>query len=222
MKVSKKYSKGIAWNGLTAITESPSGAEPIPIYADDEKYISLISEEEFNATIDAFSYPDEFRKCLGQHSIVPGITISQQKKSSFGLCYRTKVGNDKEKSNYGYKIHIIYDCTAFEEEEEFNTINDNPEVVTFSWEIISNPSSIDGHKPTAYLTLDFEKFKSNGLMHVFRGIEKVLYGTEDTIAKLPLITEIMELYDSYLSLKDSNGDYILDSLGNRIDTVNYE
>jgi hypothetical protein len=216
------YPTGVAWNGLTAVTESPSGAEPTPIYADDIKYLNLLSAEEFGATIEAYTYPDEFKRCLGEHSIIPGVTIGQQKKSRFGLCYRTLVGNDKDRTDHGYKIHLIYDCLASSSEKEFNTVNDSPEAITFSWEISTNPTSVDGFKPTAFLVLDSTKFKSSGLVNVLRGIEEVLYGSSNTSARLPLISEIRDIWKNQAYLRDSNGEFILDSFGNPIQSTVYD
>ena len=184
--------------------------------------MNLISAEEFNATIEAYTYPEEFKKCLGQHSIIPGITIGQQKKSRFGLCYRTLIGNDINGNDFGYKIHIIYDCLAFDSEKEFNTINDSPEAITFSWGISSNPELVDGFKPTASLVLDSTKFKSFGLVNVLRGIEEALYGSSNASARLPLISEIKELFEIHAYLGDSNGEFILDNLENQIQSTVYD
>jgi len=181
-----------------------------------------MSSEEFNATIEAYTYPEEFKQCLGQHSIIPGITIGQQKKSRFGLCFRTLIGNDIHGNNLGYKIHIIYDCLAFDSEREFNTINDSPEAITFSWEISTNPASVDGFKPTAFLVLDSTKFKSSGLVNVLRGIEEVLYGSSNATARLPLISEIRELFQFYAYLGDSDSELILDNIGNPIQSTVYD
>jgi hypothetical protein len=222
LKVSKEYPKGVAWNGLISVTESPSGAEPTPIYADNIKYLNLMTAEEFGATIEAYTYPDEFKRCLGEHSIIPGVTIGQQKKSRFGLCYRTLIGNDKNGTDYGYKIHLIYDCLASSSEKEFNTVNDSPEAITFSWEINTNPISVDGFKPTAFLVLDSTKFKSSGLVNVLRGIEEVLYGSSNTSARLPLISEIRELFQFYMYLRDSDNELILDNIGNPIQSTVYD
>ena len=216
------YPKGVAWNGLISVTESPSGAEPTPIYADNIKYLNLMSTEEFGATIEAYTYPDEFKRCLGEHSIIPGVTIGQQKKSRFGLCYRTLIGNDKDRTDYGYKIHLIYDCLASSSEKEFNTVNDSPEGITFSWEISTNPASVDGFKPTAFLVLDSTKFKSSGLVNVLRGIEEVLYGSSNATARLPLISEIRELFQFYAYLRDSDSELILDNIGNPIQSTVYD
>jgi hypothetical protein len=216
------YPTGVAWNGLTAVTESPSGAEPTPIYADDIKYLNLLSAEEFGATIEAYTYPDEFKRCLGEHEIIQGVTIGQQKKSRFGLCYRTSIGNDKDGTDYGYKIHIIYNCLASSSEKGFNTVNDSPEAITFSWEVTTMPVSVTGFKPTAFLVLDSKKFKLSGLVNVLRGIEEVLYGSSNTSARLPLTSEIRDLFQFYMYLRDSNSELILDNFGNPIRSTVYD
>ncbi len=223
LKVSKEYPKGVAWNGLISVTESPSGGEATPLYADNIKYLNLMSTEEFGATIEAYTYPDEFKRCLGEHTIIPGVTIGQQKKSRFGLCYRTLIGNDKNGTDYGYKIHLIYDClVSSSSEKDYATINDNPEAITFSWEISTNPVSVDGFKPTAFLVLDSTKFKSAGLVNVLRGIEEVLYGSSNATARLPLISEIRELFQFHMYLRDSDGELILDNIGNPIQSIVYD
>lgn len=222
LKESKNYLAGIAWNGLISVTENPSGAESTPTYADNIKYLNLISIEEFGATIEAFTYPDEFKKCLGEHSIIPGITIGQQKKSRFGLCYRTLIGNEQSGDDYEYKIHLIYDCFAFPSEKGYSTVNETPEAITFSWEISSDPTLIDGFKPTSSLVLDSAKFKLYGLVNVIRGIEDVLYGSSSSSAKLPLISEIRELFKIHAYLGDSNNEFILDSFGEPIQSSVYD
>jgi hypothetical protein len=215
------YTKGVAWSGLTAVTESPSGAEPNPLYADNIKYLNLLSAEEFGATIEAYTYPDEFKRCLGEHAIIPGITITQQKKSLFGLCYRTLIGNDKDATDYGYKIHLIYGALAAPSDKEYSTINDSPEAITFSWEITTTPVLVDGFKPIAFLICDSTKFKSSGLVNVLKSIEEVLYGSTETDARLPLVSEIKELFQIHMYLRDSNNDLLLDSFGNSMQSVVY-
>ena len=148
------YSKGVAWNGLTAVTESPSGAEATALYADDIKYLSIISTEEFGATIEAYTYPDEFAECDGSADIADGVTIGQQTRKTFGLCYKTTIGNDVDGNGYGYKLHIIYGALASPSEKAYATINDSPEAITFSWEITTAPVNVTGAKPTASLVID--------------------------------------------------------------------
>ena len=168
------YPKGVVWNGLSSVTESPSGAESNPIYADDIKYLNLVSAEEFGATIEAYTYPDEFAKCDGSAEISPGILIGQQERQKFGLCYRTVLGNDTEGNAYGYKLHIIYNATASPSEKQYQTINDSPEAITFSWELSTTPTNVDGHKPTASLVIDSTKVDEEKL----KKLEDKLYGTE--------------------------------------------
>lgn len=183
------YPKGVAWNGLTAVTESPSGAEASPMYADDIKYLNLISAEEFGATIEAYMYPDEFKECNGEATLVKGVTIGQQKRKTFGFCYRTVVGNDVDGEDFGYKIHLIYGATAAPSEKAYATINDSPEAITFSWEVTTTPVTVEGYKPTASLTIDSTQVTPEQLA----AIEAILYGTEDAEARLPLPSEILTI-----------------------------
>lgn len=180
------YDKGVPWNGLTAVTESPSGAEATALYADNTKYLSLMSVEEFGATLEAYTYPDEFAECDGSASIAKGVVIGQQERKSFGLCYRTKVGNDIEGDDLGYKIHIVYGVKASPSEKSYATINDSPEAVTFSWELTTTPVNVAGFKPTASLTIDSTKANPTDLA----SLEKILYGDESNDPRLPLPDEI--------------------------------
>ena len=180
------YTKGVAWNGLTAVTESPSGAEPTALYADDIKYLELFSAEEFGATIEAYTYPAEFEKCDGSASLGTGVTIGQQDRATFGLCYRTVLGNDVKGSEFGYKLHLIYGAKAKPSEKGYQTINDSPEAITFSWEISTTPVNVAGFKPTACVTIDSTKIEPDKLAQ----IETLLYGDTSAEAKLPLPDEI--------------------------------
>lgn len=180
------YSKGVAWNGITAITESPSGAEATALYADDTKYLSLYSVEEFGATIEAYTYPDEFAECDGSAELVAGVKIGQQARKPFGLCYRTTIGNDTDGNDHGYKLHIIYGAMASPSEKSYNTINDSPEAVTFSWELTTTPVNVAGAKPTASITIDSTKVDEQKLA----ALEEVLYGKDATEPRLPLPDEI--------------------------------
>lgn len=180
------YPKGVAWNGLTAVTESPSGAEATPLYADDIKYLNLMSTEEFGATIEAYTYPDEFAECDGSASLGKGVVIGQQKRKAFGLCYRTVVGNDVDNNDHGYKLHIIYGCLAAPSEKAYATINDSPEAITFSWEVSTTPVNVTGKKPTASVTIDSTKADPAKLA----ALEAVLYGSESEEPRLPLPDEI--------------------------------
>lgn len=185
-----EYPKGVAWNGLTAVTESPSGAEASPLYADDIKYLNLLSNEEFGATIEAYTYPDEFAECDGSASLAEGVFIGQQKRSTFGLCYRTTLGNDVDGNDHGYKLHIIYGALAAPSEKAYATVNDSPEAITFSWEVTTTPVNVAGHKPTASITIDSTKVDSAKL----KALEDKLYGTESEEASLPLPDEIATMF----------------------------
>jgi len=183
------YPKGVAWNGLTAVTESPSGADPTDLYADDGKYLTLRAAEDFGATLEAYTYPDEFAECDGTAFLTDGVKIGQQPRKAFGLCYRTVIGNDVELDNYGYKLHLIYGATVNPSERAFQTINDSPEAITFSWEMSTVPVSVKGHKPTAYLEIDSKKVDATKL----GDLENILYGTGDTEARLPLPDEVLSI-----------------------------
>lgn len=183
------YPRGVAWNGLTTVTESPSGAEATALYANDIKYLNLMSAEEFAATIEAYTYPDEFAACDGSAELAKGVAIGQQKRKAFGLCYRTVLGNDVDGNDYGYKLHIIYGAMAAPSEKAYATINDSPEAITFSWELSTTPVSVDGFKPTASITIDSTKADPTNL----KALEKILYGSEEVEARLPLPNEIAAL-----------------------------
>lgn len=183
------YPKGYAWNGLTAVTESPSGAEATPLYADDIKYLNLLSNEEFGATIEAYTYPDEFGVCDGSAEIAPGVVIGQQKRKAFGLSYKTTLGNDVDSYDHGYKLHLVYGALATPTEKAYASINDSPEAITFSWEITTTPVAVKGFKPTAIVTVDSTKVSAEKMA----ALEDILYGTDDVEARLPLPDEVAEL-----------------------------
>ena len=188
------YPTGVAWNGLTAITESPSGAEATALYADDIKYLNLMSNEEFGATIEAYTYPEEFAECDGSKELVGGVMIGQQARKTFGLCYRTALGNDIEGNDHGYKLHIIYGALAAPSEKAYSTINDSPEAITFSWEITTTPVNVTGAKPTASIVIDSTKADPTKLA----ALEDILYGKDGdsgsgTGPRLPLPDEIKTL-----------------------------
>lgn len=183
------YPKGVAWNGLTAVNENPSGADASDIYADDDLYLTLRGKEIFGATIEAYTYPDEFGVCDGSAELAQGITIGQQTRKAFGLCYRTAIGNDVDGVDHGYKLHLIYGATASPSSKNYQTINDNPEAMTLSWEIKTTPVKVTGHKPTACLTIDSTKVAEG----VMKKIEDKLYGTEQAEATLPTPDEIFAL-----------------------------
>lgn len=183
------YPKGVAWNGLTAVTESPSGAEASPLYADDIKYLELMSNEEFGASIEAYTYPDEFAACDGSAEIAPGVKVGQQPRKPFGLSYRTTLGNDTLGNDYGYKLHLVYGAKAAPSEKAYATINDSPEAITFSWELTTTPVSINGFKPAAHIEIDSTKVDAEKLA----ALEAILYGSESEEARLPLPDEVAEL-----------------------------
>jgi len=194
------YLKGVAWNGLISVTESPSGAEPTPIYADNIKYLNLMSAEEFGATIEAYTYPDEFAQCDGSAEVATGVMIGQQSRKPFGLSYVTTLGNDVKGDDYGYKLHIIYGALAAPSEKDYSTINDSPEAITFSWEVTTTPVSVTGYKPTASITIDSTKVDAAKLA----ALEEILYGkdpstpegTDGVDPRLPLPDEIITLMSS--------------------------
>lgn len=191
------YNNGVAWNGLTAVTESPSGAEATALYADDMKYLNLYSAEEFGATIEAYTYPDEFAECDGSKELVDGVVIGQQTRKVFGLCYRTVIGNDTDGEAHGYKLHIIYGAMASPSEKAYATINDSPEAITFSWEITTTPVNVTGAKPTASVVIDSTKADPTKLA----ALETILYGKDPTTdggsdgvdPRLPLPDELKTL-----------------------------
>ena len=184
------YTKGYAWNGLTAVTESPSGAEATPQYADDIKYLNLVSAEEFGATIEAYTYPDEFALCDGSVELEAGVSIGQQNRKLFGLSYRTTLGNDVDGNTYGYKLHLIYGALAAPSEKAYATVNDSPEAITFSWEVATTPVSVSGYKPTASLIIDSTKVDADKLA----ALELILYGNVGVDPRLPLPDEIATIF----------------------------
>lgn len=198
-QVSGAYPEGVAWNGLTSVSESPSGAESTALYADNMKYLNLKSAEEFGATIECYTYPPEWKKCDGQAELAAGVTIGQQTRQNFGFCYRTKKGNDTEGEDYGYLLHLIYGCSASPSEKSYETINDSPDAITFSYEITTTPINVDGHKPTAVITIDSTEVDAGKL----KDLEDILYGTAavtgetptaEVKARLPLPDEIVTLF----------------------------
>ena len=189
------YPNGVAWNGLTAVTESPSGAEATPLYADNIKYLNLMSAEEFGCTIEAYTYPEEFAECDGSAELAVGVTIGQQARKTFGLSYRNKIGNDAAGDKFGYKLHLIYGGLASPSEKAYASINDSPEAITFSWEVSTTPVSVDGHSPTACITIDSTKVEPTKLT----ALEEILYGKDGdsgsgTEPRLPLPSEIATLF----------------------------
>lgn len=184
------YPEGVAWNGLVSVTESPSGAEATPIYADDTKYLNLVSAEEFGATLEAYTYPDEFAQCDGSDDLATGVRIGQQARKQFGLAYKTTLGNDVDGNEYGYKLHLIYGGLAAPSEKGYQTINDSPEAITFSWEISTTPVTVTGKKPTASIVIDSTKADETTLAT----LEDILFGTDVAAPRMPLPDEIAALF----------------------------
>ena len=189
-QVNGAYPAGVAWNGLTSVSESPEGAEPTDIYADDIKYLTLRSTENFKATIEAYTYPDEFAECNGEAALMAGVNIGMQPRKAFGFSYVTTVGNDTELDSYGYKIHLVYGATVSPSEKSYQTINDSPEAITFSWEMDTIPVSVTGHKATAHMTIDSTKFNTPELRAKLAALERVLYGADaaDAVAATYKVT----------------------------------
>lgn len=188
-QVAGAYPKGVAWNGLIGVSENPTGAEPNPLYADNIKYLNLMSVEEFEAGIEAYTYPEEFAACDGSVEAVDGVMVGQQPRKPFGLVYRTRVGNDTEGHNFGYKLHLVYGALAGPSEKAYETINDTPDAITFSWDITTTPVDFANHAPTASLTLDSTKFDEG----ILEKLEKVLFGDADEEPRLPLPAEVLTI-----------------------------
>lgn len=183
------YPKGVAWNGLINVAEKPSGAEPSPLYADNIKYLNLMSNEDFGASVEAYYYPDEFAACDGSAELVPGVSVGQQTRKKFGMSYVTKLGNDEDGTDHGYKIHLIYGCLAAPSEKAYGTVNESPEAITFSWELSTTPVAVPGMKPTACIVIDSTKVDAEKL----KALEDALYGTAEKEAYLPLPAELATL-----------------------------
>ena len=183
------FGAGVAWNGITSITETPSGAEANAIYADNIKYLSLLSAEEFGASIEAYTYPEEFEECDGSAAIAPGVMVGQQARKKFCIAYKTIKGNDIQNDAYGYKLHLIYNCNAAPSERAYSTINDSPEAIAFSWEISTTPVAVTGHKPTSILTIDSAKVDASKLASV----EEALFGGDSAEAKILMPDEVLAL-----------------------------
>lgn len=188
-QVSGAYPKGAAWNGLTNVTLSPSGAEATPLYANNHKYLNLMSVEELGGTIEAYTYPDEFAECDGSASLAEGVRIGQQKRKAFGFCFRSLIGNDVEGTAYGYKLHLVYGCLAAPSEQANATINDSPEAKTMSWEFSTTPVDVTGFEPTASIEVDSTKVDADKLA----ALEAILYGSDSEEARLPLPDEVVTL-----------------------------
>lgn len=189
MESTGQYGAGVAWNGITAVNESPSGAEPTALYANNGKYLNLISNEDFAATIEAYTYPDEFEECDGSKEIAPGVVIGQQKRKVFGLSYRSLIGNDVDGNDHGYKLHLVYGCLAAPSENNHSTVNDSPEAGTMSWSVSTTPVEVADAKPTATVTIDSTKADKAKL----KKLEDMLYGTDEAESKLPLPAEVISV-----------------------------
>lgn len=197
-----KYPNGYAWNGLTGVTERPTGAEQTALYANDAKYVNLTSAEEFEGTIEAYTYPDEWAECDGSASIATGVYATQQSRKTFGLSYRTAIGNDTDGTDYGYQLHLVYGALASPSEKSRATINDSPEAITFSWEFKTTPVNITGGKPTAHIYVDSRTVDPTKLT----ALEAILYGDDDTEARLPLPDEVVELVGTVSTSSDDGDD----------------
>lgn len=198
----QSYAKCVAWNGLTGVTESPSGAEPTDLYADDGKYITLMSAETFGCTIEAYAHPREFNECLGMESLMDGVTIGQQSRTGFGFHYKTRIGNDEKGDNYGYKIHLVWGCMASPSEQSYQTINDNPDAASFSWEVSTTPVTLESGKKTASMVIDSTLFTTTSQKEALAALENALYGTDPTSGQsstagaapyMPTPDEVLEL-----------------------------
>lgn len=208
----KAFANGVAWNGLTSVQETPSGAESNPQYADNIKYLDLISAEQFGATVECFTYPDEWEQCDGSAAPVEGVSVRQQNRSMFGLCYRTKIGNDIE-SDAGYKLHLVYNCKASTSERQYQTVNDSPEALSFSYEVSTTPIDVPNYKPTSIITIDSTKFAEGAALTRLQALEAKLYGTEDSYVATtkPLVSfvEGTDYYtksgDTYTKVADTSG-----------------
>lgn len=187
------YPKGVAWNGLTGFSIEPDGGDAEEIYADDIKYLSIRATEDFGGTITAYTYPDEFMECDGSAALIPGVYISQQNRKPFGFSCVTTMGNDTEYNDHGYKIHLVYGCTASPSSRDYQTINDSPEAIEFSWDIDTVPAPVTGHKPTAHMEIDSTKFKETAAAEKLKDLEDVLYGTDETEPRLPLPDEVLSI-----------------------------
>ena len=214
------YSKGVAWNGLTAVNERPSGAEPNPLYADNIKYLNLMSAEEFAAMIEAYDHPKECGDCFGQSEIADGVYIGQQNRKHFGLVYKTRCSDANNKSEY--KLHILFNCLLSATEQNHTTVGDTPEAVVFSWELTADKHSIPNFKPSSSLVLDSEKLTKAGFYNLLKFFEDTLYGTDTTDPGFLSLKQIVESIPKVIYLRDSGDDAILDSYGNRIQSVVYE
>lgn len=212
------YENGVAWNGLTAVNESPSGAEPTALYADNGKYVNVLSKEELGLGVEAYSYPEVMEQFLGRTILISGVTIGQQNRKKFGFCYRTLVGDDIDGNDAGYKIHVVLRCLASPSEESRNTMNDTPEAEGYSWTFDTTPLKIDEEREAAQMVFHSREFIKAGIPNVLRALENTLYGTETTNPTMLTFSSVDEIFTEHMYLSDSNGNNILDSSGNQIRT----
>lgn len=189
------YVNGVAWNGLTSVSETPSGGEPSAQYADNIKYLNLVSAEEFGATVEAFTYPDEFQQFDGLGVPTPGVAVGQQNRRTFGLAYRTRIGNDIDGDDHGYKLHLVYGCQAAPSEKAYNSVNDSPEAATFSWTLTTTPVPVTGMKPTSIITIDSTKVNAAALA----ALEQVLYGTAGVDPSLPMPDTVIAMFSGTIT-----------------------
>lgn len=190
-----KYGAGVAWNGLTKVSENPSGAEPTPLYADNGKYLNILSAETFAATVSAYMYPDEFKKCIGEEEVVAGMAIGQQDHQVFGFSYKTLIGSDTKNASHGYKIHVVYGCTAAASKKDYETVNDSPSAVEMSFDVSTTPVDVTGFKPTATIVFDSSKLSEAQM----KAVETALYGDESAAPKLPTPDEFKALIQAAVS-----------------------
>ena len=214
---------GMAWNGIANVSQNISGGEATSIYADNIKYLNIMSAEELGLTIEAYDQPDAFDECDGMVEITDGVNICQQKRKHFGFSFRNKVGNDMEDDEYGYKVHIVFDCVASPADKSYQTINDTPEAIIKSWDVSTTPVSVgSGYKPVAEIILDARLLRNAGLWNVLEALEDILYGTAATDPVMPSASEILTVYEQSMYLRDSSGSYILDSSGDKIQSSVFE
>jgi len=216
------YSAGVAWNGLASVSLNPSGGEATAFWADNVKYLNLLSAEELSFTIEAYSYPRQFRGCLGRKELVPGVLITQQNRETFGFCFRSLIGNDEKDTDFSYKLHLIYGCKASPSERSYNTTNDTPEAITLSWEVSTLPIQVNNGKTTAEFEFDGRRFKKLGIMDVLHAIEDILYGTDDAEPRMILPEELPDIYLHYRYMMDSDGETLYDNNGEPLQSQVYD
>lgn len=217
-----RYQDGVVWNGLTAVNERPSGSEPNALYADNIKYLNLLSDEEFAATVEAYSYPNECRRCLGETEIAQGVYIAQQSRQHFGLVYKTMRGNAESQDARDYKLHLLFNCMVGPSEKNFGTVNETPEAITFSWELQAEKQYVSNFKPSANLVLDSVKMTKAGFYNLLRFIEDQVYGTDSSDPHFLSLTELTEIVPQMIYLRDNENGAILDSAGNRIQSFVFD